>query len=89
MTVSRSLSRRIAALRRRRARERRGEALVEGVRAVGMALDSGADVQVFVESPRLRATPGGDAVRARLVEAGVPGVLIRIAGMQPPKIPPL
>jgi len=61
----------IRRLRTRKTREREGLVLVEGVRAVGEALDAGVGLRLVVVSSRLDATPEGSQLRARLTEAGI------------------
>jgi TrmH family RNA methyltransferase len=59
-------------LRRRRARERLGLFVAEGVRAVETALDAGVAVRGALVGPALAATPRGQALRERLDAAAVP-----------------
>jgi TrmH family RNA methyltransferase len=59
-------------LRRRRARERLGLFVAEGVRAVEAALDAGAAARGALVGPALAATERGRALRARLDFTGVP-----------------
>lgn len=61
----------IGRLRRRKTRVREGAVLVEGVRAVGEALDGGADLRFAVHSPRLEGTEDGERLLARLTALGV------------------
>ncbi len=58
-------------LHRRRARERRGLTLAEGVRLLEEALAAGVDVQGAVVAPALEGTPRGTALKRRLQAAGV------------------
>ena len=58
-------------LRRRRARERQGRFVAEGVRAVEELLASGLAVDGVLASPALDATPRGAALRSRLSSSGV------------------
>src|SRR5690349_10870665 len=58
-------------LRRRKARERQGRFVAEGVRAVEELLASGLAVDGVLAAPALDATPRGAALRSRLVERGV------------------
>jgi TrmH family RNA methyltransferase len=58
-------------LRRRRARERLGLFVAEGVRAVEAALAAGVDARGALAGPGLDATERGRALRARLDAAGV------------------
>lgn len=59
-------------LHRRKARERRALALVEGIRLVEEALAAGVRFTGVVAGPALDATPRGTALRAALVAARVP-----------------
>jgi TrmH family RNA methyltransferase len=59
-------------LHRRRARERRGLTLAEGVRLLEEALAAGVAVRGAAVAPALEATPRGSALKARLARAGVP-----------------
>lgn len=56
-------------LHRRRGRERRGLALLEGVRLVEEALAAGAPLRGALIGPSLEATPRGRTLKAALVEA--------------------
>ncbi len=67
-----SIVRTIRDLHRRRARERRGLALAEGVRLIEEALAAGTPVHGAVSAPALEGTPRGQALKARLLHAGVP-----------------
>lgn len=58
-------------LRRRRARERQGLFVAEGVRAVEAALEAGVAVRGALAGPALDATQRGRALRARLTAAGI------------------
>ncbi len=58
-------------LHRRKARERRGLALAEGVRLVEEMVAVGARCKGVAWSPALETTPRGSALRAALVERGV------------------
>jgi RNA methyltransferase, TrmH family len=58
-------------LARRRARERRGLALAEGIRLVEEALAAGAPVRGAAVSPALEGTPRGRALKTALVGQGV------------------
>lgn len=58
-------------LRLRRGRERRGQALAEGVRLVEEALSAAVPVRGAAVSPALEATERGRALKASLVAAGV------------------
>ncbi len=64
----RALLRRLA---RRRARERPGRVLVEGIRAVREALDAGVTAELALVAPRLRALEGGVELDERLAGLGV------------------
>jgi TrmH family RNA methyltransferase len=59
-------------LHRRRARERRGLTLAEGVRLLEEALAAGVEVQGAAVAPALEGTPRGTALKHRLQSAGVP-----------------
>lgn len=61
-------------LRRRRARERLGLFVAEGVRAVEAALEAGVDARGALVGPALASTPRGQQLRARLDALGVPVV---------------
>ncbi|MEO6067081.1 MAG: RNA methyltransferase [Gemmatimonadota bacterium] len=58
-------------LQRRKAREKRGLALAEGVRLVEEALASGVTITGAAVGPALEATDRGRALKAALVKAGV------------------
>jgi TrmH family RNA methyltransferase len=60
-------------------RSREGAVLVEGVRAVGEALDAEVDVSFAVVSPRLTDAPAGPALERRL--AGVELVRVSEGGL--------
>jgi RNA methyltransferase, TrmH family len=66
-----SLQTTIRDLRRRKARERRGLALAEGVRLVEEALAAGVPVRGAVVSPALEATSRGQTLKSTLAERGV------------------
>ncbi|MEQ8330275.1 MAG: RNA methyltransferase [Longimicrobiales bacterium] len=70
MSVSHRRSRILGRLRKRKAREREGLVLVEGLRAVTEALDAGAEVRFAVTAPALRETPDGSVLLARLLALG-------------------
>ncbi len=78
-------------LHRRRARERRGLTLAEGVRLIEEALAADLPIRGAVTSQALEATPRGAALKARLQRAGVPieGVdedtLNELAGTEAPQ----
>lgn len=59
-------------LHRRKARERRGLALAEGVRLVEEMVAVGARCKGVAWSPALESTPRGSALRAALIDRGVP-----------------
>lgn len=59
-------------LRRRRARERHGLFVAEGVRTVEELLASGVPVRGALAAPSLDGTPRGAALRAGIAERGVP-----------------
>lgn len=69
--LSRARSRLLARLRERRAREREGLFLVEGIRSAREALDAGAVIDFAVVSSRLAELAGGAELRARLAGARV------------------
>ena len=71
MELSQRRSLLIGRLKRRKTRVREQMVLVEGVRAVGEALEAGAEIRFAVHSPRLDAVPGGGNVQEKLVSAGV------------------
>ena len=71
MELSQRRSLLIGRLKRRKTRVREQMVLVEGVRAVGEALEAGAEIRFAVHSPRLDAVPGGGDVQEKLVSAGV------------------
>jgi TrmH family RNA methyltransferase len=56
----------IAALRRRRGRQRRNQTLIEGPRALRSALDADAPLVSVVVTPGAQATPEGRALLARV-----------------------
>jgi TrmH family RNA methyltransferase len=66
-----SLQTTIRDLRRRKARERRGLALAEGVRLVEEALAAGVPVRGAAVSPALEATPRGQTLKSALAERGI------------------
>jgi len=66
-----SLQTTIRDLRRRKARERRGLALAEGVRLVEEALAAGVPVRGAVVSPALEATSRGQTLKSMLTERGI------------------
>lgn len=78
-------------LHRRRARERRGLTLAEGVRLVEEALSAGVAVRGAAVSPALEATPRGVALKRRLAHSGVAlevvseGELNRLADTEHPQ----
>ncbi len=67
-----TLPRLLRDLHRRKARERRGLALAEGVRLVEEMLAAGADCKGAAVAPGLLATPRGVALRAALDARGIP-----------------
>ena len=69
--LSQRRSKLVARLRARKSRMREGRVLVEGVRAVGEALDAGAEVDFAVVAPRLGLSEEGGRIRARLGEVDV------------------
>jgi TrmH family RNA methyltransferase len=70
--MAQSLHSLIRDLHRRRARERRGLALLEGVRLLEEALAAGVAVRSAVASAALEGTARGRALKASLRRAGVP-----------------
>ena len=66
-----SLQTTIRDLRRRKARERRGLALAEGVRLVEEALAAGVPMRGAVISPALEATSRGQTLKSALAERGI------------------
>ena len=58
-------------LHRRRARERRGLALAEGVRLVEEALAARVPIRGAAVAPGLEGTPRGTALKSALERAGV------------------
>lgn len=66
MALSQRRERLIARLRQSKTRAREGAVLVEGVRAVGEALDAGVRVDFAVTSPKLLSTRGGARLAERL-----------------------
>lgn len=66
------LTRLLRDLHRRKARERRGLALAEGVRLVEEMLASGVDCKGVLVAPGLQATARGAALRLALNARGVP-----------------
>jgi RNA methyltransferase, TrmH family len=69
--MSSSLQTLIRDLHRRRARERRGLALAEGVRLVEEALASSIPIRGVAASPGLESTTRGKALKAALTEGGI------------------
>lgn len=59
-------------LRRRKARERQGRFVTEGIRAVEELLAAGLPVDGVLAAPSLDATPRGAALRAAARERGIP-----------------
>ncbi|HET7040395.1 MAG TPA: hypothetical protein VFI13_00150, partial [Gemmatimonadales bacterium] len=59
-------------LRRRKAREKRGLALAEGVRLVEEALAAGVTIEGAAVGPALEATDRGRALKAALEKRGIP-----------------
>ncbi|MCH7564158.1 MAG: RNA methyltransferase [Gemmatimonadetes bacterium] len=70
MTLSDQKRRLIGRLSPRKTREREGLVLIEGVRAVGEALDAGVKVRFALQSQDLHRTAGGAALAERLQAAG-------------------
>lgn len=68
MEMSQRRRRLLARLRTRKARVKEALVLVEGVRAVSEALDTGTRVSFAVTSPRLSTTEAGAALGRRLAE---------------------
>lgn len=69
MPLSQRRAQLIARLRNRRTRVRESLVLVEGTRAVGEALDAGADIKFACVSPRLDHLVEGAALKQRLFGA--------------------
>lgn len=59
-------------LRRRKARERQGRFVAEGVRAVEALLASGLPVEGILAGPALAGSPRGEALRAHAAERRIP-----------------
>ncbi len=78
-------------LHRRRARERRGLTLAEGVRLLEEALAAGIPVRGAAVAPGLESTPRGSVLKRRLQEAAVPleavddDLLARLADTEHPQ----
>jgi TrmH family RNA methyltransferase len=70
--VAVTLIRTIRDLQRRRARERRGQALIEGVRLVEEALEAGLTMAGAAVAPGLESTSRGQALQRRLRAAAIP-----------------
>ncbi len=68
MPLSQSRTRLLSRLKTRKTRARERQVLVEGVRAVAEALDAGAMPSFVVTSPRLRETPAGLSLEARIAD---------------------
>jgi TrmH family RNA methyltransferase len=71
VALSRERARLLARLRERRAREREGLFLVEGIRSAREAVEARARVSFAVVSPRLGELTGGADLRERMATAGV------------------
>jgi len=69
-------------LHRKKARERRGRTLAEGVRLVEEALAAGIPIDAAVTSPALEGSERGRALKARLLAAGVPQVAVDDAELE-------
>lgn len=82
MELSQRRSLLIGRLRRRKTRLREGMVLVEGVRAVGEALDAGADFRFAVLSARLKAMTSGGDVLQKLASAKVETLEIEEAAFE-------
>jgi TrmH family RNA methyltransferase len=74
--MSHSLHTLVRDLRLRRGRERRGLALVEGIRLVEEALDAGVKIRHLLGSPALEATSRGRALKAALARSRHPVELV-------------
>ena len=59
-------------LRRRKARERQGRFVAEGIRAVEALLASGLEVEGVLAGPALAASPRGDALRQAVRDRDIP-----------------
>jgi TrmH family RNA methyltransferase len=71
MTLSRTQEKLLARLGHRKAREREGLFLVEGIRSVAEALSAAADISFGLVAPRASELAGGPAVLLELEAAGV------------------
>jgi TrmH family RNA methyltransferase len=71
MSLSKARARLIARLHRRKAREREGAYLAEGVRCVREVAAAGADVRFAVVAPRLRLTDEGAALQDEFANRGI------------------
>ena len=71
MELSQRRSLLVGRLKRRKTREREGLVLVEGVRAVGEALDCGVQARFAICSDRVESVHGGEALLRRLTAAEV------------------
>jgi RNA methyltransferase, TrmH family len=69
--LSQRATRLVERLKTRRGRSREGLVLVEGIRAVGTALDGGAAARFAVTSPRLMESDSGAALADRLRQQGI------------------
>lgn len=91
MDLSRTRSRLLEKLQRRKARIRERAYVAEGVRCVAEVLDGGADIKFAVVSPRLADVPGGKELLARLRADGIDAsetadrTLTAIAGTETPQ----
>jgi TrmH family RNA methyltransferase len=89
MALSQRRARLIRRLRSRRTREREGLVLVEGVRAVGEALDADAALSFAVAAPKLAATQAGTELESRIAGLDVESVgddeLARLADTRSPQ----
>jgi TrmH family RNA methyltransferase len=70
MALSRRRTKLVARLHHRKTREREGLVLVEGIRAVGEAVEAGCRARFALLSSRLAATPEGHALAHRIRDAG-------------------
>ena len=91
MNLSRTRTRLLERLQRRKTRTRERAYVAEGVRCVTEVIGGGADIKFAVVSPRLNEIPGGDELLARLRDAGIDTPLVddrtltAIAGTETPQ----
>ena len=91
MNLSRTRTRLLERLQRRKTRTRERAYVAEGVRCVAEVVEGGAEIRFVVVSPRLNDVPGGDDLLARLRADGVEvseaddKTLTAIAGTETPQ----